>query len=47
MVRVRLLKHFLVPGVQFSGTNVTDPGTSVNIFERSQKGNHFQGAPFL
>lgn len=47
MAMVRLLKYFLAPGVRISGMEVTGPGTSVNTYERDQKWNHFQGAPFL
>lgn len=37
MAMMRLLKHFLVPGVRFLGAKVTDPGTSVNTYEKDHK----------
>lgn len=37
MAMVRLLKHFLTPGVRVSGMKVTGPGTSVNTYEKDQK----------
>lgn len=34
---VRLLKPFLEPDVRFSEIKVTDPGASVNTYEKDQK----------